>query len=582
MCSRAASTTDLKTSIRSAAQTQPFKRRLVTSPLLSSSSDISKSLERKLCIETCRDQNDDVLQDAIRGLEHYQSSKGRSPDKEAPSLQLAVEASAICQMSSEAGTVLTPAISDESEVSHVVNPEPVSPPPFLTRDDISSEITPIPDQSPLGHQKRLSTNSSGLVHTVKTASFSNGSFSVLSRSLRFGRSSETGALFASHSRFSTDSERPPTSSSIDEAAIKRALKRRQILDELVVTEESYIADLKALVYLMSTLLASVTSISNKVRAAARQNVLDLLHLHEVVLERCHQAFFKAAARKWADTISHHKLSSPRQLRFRSLEPHIAARLARVHRRTRSSMDSNDFVRARARLNGAECVDVADVLSIFNSLMSSFFAYEQYCANHEIIAHDLQRHMPTLWSTYEAGMESLARSVVSVERREAENRKGLTVGDLLIKPIQRVCRYPLLMEELLRVTPVADCPSAHAEVEIMLQKFRDLVDTVNAATHSPDARLHIHRRWSLQARLVLDNNALLPEDFRSLGNVILCGVLHIAYQTRLRVDGAYAMCVLFGNHFLVAVPAGSSGKFEAIAILKLCDLKLESATDGKGM
>ena len=438
------------------------------------------------------------------------------------------------------------------------------------------------EQTPTGHHNRLSTNSSGFVHTVKTASFSHGSFSVMSKSFHLGRSCETRALFSSHSRFSSESERPPTNHSVDEAAICRSVRRRQILDEMLTTEETYIADLKALVYLMSTLLASSTSISSRLRHSMQQNVLDLLHLHEGILANLHRAAFKSAARKWADTISPRGASSPRHARWRTLEPSVAGRLARVHRRTRSSIDSHELTQSRARLTGAEPIDVADTVSVFSTSMSNFFAYEEYCANHEIIAHDLQRHLPTLWSTYGTGIESLARSLVSLDRRCEDGRKALTVGDLLIKPIQRICKYPLLFEDLLKQTPVSDCPSAHADLESILHSLRDVVDAVNNATHSQDARLHIHRRWSLQARLNLSRTKLVTEDLRLLGDVILCGVLHVTYQTRTRVEGCYALCVLYQDVLLVAFPVGPVGRFDVTALVMLNDMKLESASDGKGL
>jgi hypothetical protein len=448
--------------------------------------------------------------------------------------------------------------------------------------EISEIATAASDQTPMAHSKRLSTNSSGFVHTVKTASFSNGSFSMISKSLALGRSSEAQALFGSHSRFSSDSERPPTNYSMDEAVLRRNVKRRQILEELTTTEEAYVADLKALVYLMSTLLASATSISSKLRHSIQQNVLELLHLHEKILEQIHRAAFKAAARKWADTVTTRNPCSPRHTRWKTLEPTAVGRVTRAHRRARSSVDSQDIFRTRTRLLGAEPDDIVDTVNIFKECLSRFFAYEEYCANHEIIAHDLQRHLPTLWSTYEAGMESLARSLASLDRKHEELRKAITVGDLLIKPIQRICKYPLLFEDLLRHTPVSDCPSAHAELETISQSFKVIIEAVNHATHSQDARTHIHRRWALQARLNFSQVTMAPEELRGLGNAILCGVLYVTYQTYSRVDGAYGLCLLYGRCFIVAFPAGSTGRLDVWAVINLSDLKVESSADGKGI
>ena len=446
---------------------------------------------------------------------------------------------------------------------------------------ISSDMTPLSSDSQIPHRKRHSGNSSGFVHTIKTASFSGGSFSILPRSLGLSISADTRGFLGSHSRFSTDSDRPLTASSVDESAARRGLRRRQILEEIISTEEGYVADLKALVYLMSTLLASATSMSHRVRNAVLRNVLDLLHLHEAILDSLHRAAYKAAARKWADTRSPRQLGSPRRLRWKSLEQHPAARIHRRHRRARSSMDSTEIARARARLVAAEPADVTEVVAIFKTSMNSFFLYEEYCANHEVIAHDLQKHLPALWSTYGAGIESLGRMLVSLEQRNENSKKGMTVGDLLVKPIQRVCRYPLLFEELLRQTPVADCPSTRSELEHILQCFRDIVESVNAATSSPDARLHIQRRWILQSRLNFDQIDFPAENFRLLGNAILCGVLHVVYQTSTKVDGQYALCVLFQNDLLVSLPTNGCAKFDVVAVLRLTDIKIESACDGKG-
>ena len=526
--------------------------------------------------------NEDVslLQKALMGIETYQIARSGAITPSTPSAVPQQER----QGQSSTYTGHTEELNTAKTVSSGARPDAALPPaatPSTAIDDTSIVTSTPIEQTPTNHHNRFSTNSSGLVHTVKTASFSHGSFSVLSKSFQLGQSSETRALFSSHSRFSSESERPSTNHSVDEAAICRSFKRRQILDEMLTTEETYIADLKALVYLMSTLLASSTSISSRLRHSMQQNVLDLLHLHEGILENLHRAAFKSAARKWAETISPTGASSPRQARWRMLEPSVAGKLARVHHRTRSSTDSHEFTRTRARLMGAEPIDVADTVSIFNTSISNFFAYEEYCANHEIIAHDLQRHLPTLWSTYGTGIESLARSLVSLDRRREDGRKALTVGDLLIKPIQRICKYPLLFEDLLKQTPVSDCPSAHADLESILRSLRDIVDAVNHATRNQDARLHIHRRWALQARLNVSRTKLVTEDLRLLGDVILCGVLHVTYQTRARVDGSYALCVLYQNVLLVAFPAGPIGRFDVMALVMLNDMKLESASDGKG-
>lgn len=111
-----------------------------------------------------------------------------------------------------------------------------------------------PEPSVRGHRKSESwASSANFVTAVKSATMTVASASIapLSRSaskrsghLRFCRGSS--GLFESEPRFSTDSARPSLSLIIDDAARQRAKKRREKIEELIKTEESYLADLKAL------------------------------------------------------------------------------------------------------------------------------------------------------------------------------------------------------------------------------------------------------------------------------------------------------------------------------------------------
>ncbi|ETN46879.1 uncharacterized protein HMPREF1541_01068 [Cyphellophora europaea CBS 101466] len=530
-------------------------------------------------------RKDELLRNALEDLERYKSSRVIAANNLPPRPQSGVKESSestSIPYQDTAPEMSAPQVSSQNTIP--AKPSPQTPVRHhKVMHSASSGGSQTPARSPMQLHTRQSTSSSGFVHTIKTASFSNISFSMLSKRLKHGRSSESRFLFGSHSRFSSDSDRPATVSSMDESALWRSVKRRRIFEEILTTEESYVADLKALVYLMSTLLASATSLPSRVRNLVQKNVLDLLHLHEGLVEKLHGAAYKAAARKWADTLSPQSLGSPRHLRWRSLDSHIVYRPSSGRRHARSSLDStNAPPRTRARFLGTDPVDLTEIIDIYRSAMASFFAYEEYCANHEIIAHDLQRHLPNLWSTYESGMESLARSLVALDKRAENGRKALTVGDLLIKPIQRICKYPLLFDELLAYTPSSDDPSVHAELEIVLQCLRDIVESVNNATVNPEIRLQIHRRWSLRSRLIFERTTLTQEDFRLLGNASLCGVLHVAYQTKHGITGTYALCVLFRQHLLIAFHVTASQRFDIVAFINLHDLKIDSASDGKGL
>lgn len=67
-------------------------------------------------------------------------------------------------------------------------------------------------------------------------------------------------------------------------------------------------------------------------------------------------------------------------------------------------------------------------------MNRFFAYEEYGAKYEMMVQDMASTYSSIpnWNAYERGIEALANSLTSINGREANSRKGLTFGDLLIK------------------------------------------------------------------------------------------------------------------------------------------------------
>jgi hypothetical protein len=72
---------------------------------------------------------------------------------------------------------------------------------------------------------------------------------------------------------------------------------------------------------------------------------------------------------------------------------------------------------------------------------------------------------------------------------------------ILQPIQRVCKYPLLFAELLKQTPVCDCPSSHMEIEDVLVKLREATTEINRAIDDPRMKATMERSWLLQDRLV---------------------------------------------------------------------------------
>ena len=432
------------------------------------------------------------------------------------------------------------------------------------------------------HGKRTSNASSRFVATVKTASMSNDSMSLLPRSHRCSRVSDTRANRSSDPRSSVDSQRPSSISSTDDRALRRSIRRRQVLQELLVSEESYVADLKALHNLFSTLLASIPTISTQTRNAIQRNVTEILHLHEQIVDELHRVTFRATLRERRQVVSPLGPSTRRHRRWQSLD---ATSFSASTPKPNHASQPPDAVNVRrgSPTYAADPAEVADVARAFKNHMARFFVYEEYCAKYEIMTQELiQSHkVVPRWPSYEAGIEALTNSIASLNQRSTCGKKGLTAGDLLIKPIQRMCKYPLLFSDLHKQTPVVDCPSSHAEVEGAVSSFRELVREINLATDDPRVRERIQRRWLLQDRLNLGADTLEPAQFRMLGHVLLCGVLHVAYQTSNRVDGGYMLCMMFKDYLLVATTTVGHPKIDIVATIYLSDAKVVSTEDGRG-
>ena len=155
-------------------------------------------------------------------------------------------------------------------------------------------------------------------------------------------------------------------------------------------------------------------------------------------------------------------------------------------------------------------------------MPLFFVYEDFCSNHEVILRDIasSQKLISSWPLYESGIEALTRSVRSVNDRNASNKRAMKVSDLLMSPIQRLTKYPLLFADLHKSTPVIDCPDSHAEVDTTLRHLRELVREVNYVTDNHTARERVRKRWILQDRLAFNNQTLQASQFRMLGYPLL--------------------------------------------------------------
>ncbi|KAK1600103.1 RhoGEF domain-containing protein [Colletotrichum navitas] len=432
------------------------------------------------------------------------------------------------------------------------------------------------------HRRSSSGSSFGFVAAVKSASVSLASGSSVTRprgnsrrSLAYSKTDRSSRASFTAARFSEDSCHVEWPANTDPLATERALQRRRILEELISTEEGYIGDIRFLMNVYITILASLPTLPMGLRSSINRNLTDIVELHEELLGELHRV---------VPDSEYTQIEVP---------PLLSKTASRGHRRLRS-LDSvpEDNGRAISWLQEvpgmiSEAQIAGDVAKVFSRKMNRFFIYEEYGAKYEMMIKDVasaHRTMPQ-WDTYQRGIEALASSLGPASTHNDQSKKSLTIGDLLVKPIQRICKYPLLFAELLKYTPVIDCPNSHMEVESALLRLREATAEINRATSDRRMKSTLEKTWILQDRLVFPEqklDAASKNRIRSFGHVELCGTLHICWQTKEGVKGQYMICLLYHNVLCLASASKVDQIYTIQACINLDSIKIEETDNGRGL
>ncbi|TAQ86042.1 hypothetical protein B7494_g5624 [Chlorociboria aeruginascens] len=443
------------------------------------------------------------------------------------------------------------------------------------------------------HKKSSSGSSLGFVTAVRSASISLASFSVAPRSKRTGASSrhirtDRSSKTSNVGRLSEDSSYIARSVVIDQAVTNRLIQRRRVLEEIINTEESYVADIRFLMNVYVTLLASIPTLSLNLRASINKNLNEIIELHEELLGDLHRVVPHSEYTQADYTKSTLPSKVNGHHRWRSLDA------VPEHTGRTSWLQKIPGMTAEPKV-------AAKVARVFGKKMNRFFIYEEYSAKYEMMIKDVAttyRTMPQ-WEVYQKGLEALGASLASINNQLDSSKKALTVGDLLVKaslqrssdsfannfkPIQRVCKYPLLFAELLKQTPVCDCPDSHMEIENVLIRLREATAEINRVTDDPRMKATMEKSWLLQDRLVFADrpDSRSKSAIRALGHIHLCGVLHASWQTAEGVVGQYMICLLYRD-FLVLALAGKADQIYTIqASIGLSELRIEEVDNGRGL
>ncbi|KAK4105862.1 Dbl homology domain-containing protein [Parathielavia hyrcaniae] len=432
---------------------------------------------------------------------------------------------------------------------------------------------------PSAHHRHSSSDSSlAFVTAVKSATVSVAGVSLLTRSRtttirssRRPRTEHSRRASLSGPRVSEDSCCPERQLPLDRAVTERAVQRRRILEELISTEESYVGDVQFLMSVYVTVLASLPGSAAGLRSSASRNLTDIMELHEEILGELHRVVPDSEYIQPDLSIRRTRSSSSIRGHFRW-----------------SSLDAvpecKEGASSLPEVPGmtAEPSTAAEVSKVFSKRMNRFFVYEEYGAKYEMMIKDVaaaHRTMPG-WLSYQKGLEVLASSLGSADSRDNLSRKALTAGDLLVK-------YPLLFAELLKYTPVIDCPYSHMEIENTLSRLREATAEINRATNDCRTKSVLEKTWVLQDRLMFPNlvratysDAASKNRIRSFGHIQLCGALHVCWQTKGGVSGQYMVALLYREWFCLATAGRIDQTYTIQACIALASIKVEDADNGR--
>ncbi|KAL6714072.1 hypothetical protein ACLMJK_008566 [Lecanora helva] len=226
-----------------------------------------------------------------------------------------------------------------------------------------------------------------------------------------------------------------------QATLERAMQRQKVLEELLSSEKSYVADLKVLLHVYAHILDCAPKVAQAAQPGISQNVGEILHLHEEMLFEIDTHVSRPESEM-----------QPGHARGQSADTLESVFGEKITHAVRRSLDIPWLGRRKRQSRSTAPQEAAKVARIFDSMVCAtlllkprsnlihceqlprFFLYEEYGAKYELMLQSmgsLSKTLPT-WSSYERGIESLVHSLLPQNGGTLGSKKGLTFEDLLIK------------------------------------------------------------------------------------------------------------------------------------------------------
>lgn len=129
------------------------------------------------------------------------------------------------------------------------------------------------------------------------------------------------------------------------------------------------------------------------------------------------------------------------------------------------------------MNKFEMIPIEEISKVFLSYAVFLKCYNSFCSTQSTRSRLVKETMSKSeeFKAFVDGVKALPDS------------RQLDLESFLMKPIQRICKYPLLLRELSKCTPD---PQENQEIELAMEKIQLIADGVNRSTQTADNQTHM--------------------------------------------------------------------------------------------
>ncbi|KAJ1964697.1 hypothetical protein IWQ62_002862 [Dispira parvispora] len=186
-------------------------------------------------------------------------------------------------------------------------------------------------------------------------------------------------------------------------------------------------------------------------------------------------------------------------------------------------------------------DLQKVVDLFTTSQTEFNVYLPYCT----VIRNFSSEAKILEKSHEWLRFTKQDQQGPGGRTHPRRSSRLSLQEFLMRPIQRLCLYPLLLKEVAKHLPVSH-PSIRADLEAAIEMIRSLTVGINEARRTQEVHYQtqqLYRRY--------EDTPRLPLSFlRRLGDIVLAGALEVLAYDTLPLRIKYYACIMLPGFLLV--------------------------------